>query len=207
MIREISTFNLEQSSNRLNKKSKLYKFFFNKKMYCIINQSLVIILHIFLLSIFEPYFYFLYITKLEKQALFDLVDSYIHKLNNYYLLLDDNIKNQISINYHLLSNITSILYMSNDDLLIQEEKKIELIHKSLFISGEIFCVLFIFSVLGIIVRKHISIKYIILENIIKISLLAYYEFTFFNKIILNYDPLSKSEINNYIVSEIEYIII
>lgn len=207
MIEEINTFNIEHSTNKLNKKSKLYKFFFNKKMYCIINQSLVIILHIFLLSIFEPYFYFLYITKLEKQALFDLVDSYIHKLNNYYLLLDDNIKNQISINYNLLSNITDILYMSNDDLLLQEEKKIELIHKSLFISTEIFCVLFLFSVIGIIIRKHISIRYIILENIIMISLLAYYEYTFFNNVILEYDPISKSEINNYIVSEIENILI
>ena len=200
----MESFNIEES---VSKKSKLKSFFFNKKMYCIINQSLVIILHIFLLSIFEPYFYFMYITKLEKEALFDLVDSYIHKLNNYYLLLDNDIKYQIFNNYYLISNFTELLYMSDNDLISQEEKKNELIHKSLFISSQIFIVLFMFSIIGIIIRKHISIKYIILENIIMISLLAFYEYTFFNNIILEYDPISRSEINNYIVSEIENILI
>jgi len=200
----MESFNIEES---VSQKSKLKSFFFNKKMYCIINQSLVIILHIFLLSIFEPYFYFMYITKLEKEALFDLVDSYIHKLNNYYLLLDNDIKYQIFNNYYLISNFTELLYMSNNDLISQEEKKNELIHKSLFISSQIFIVLFMFSIIGIIIRKHISIKYIILENIIMISLLAFYEYTFFNNIILEYDPISRSEINNYIVSEIENILI
>ena len=200
----MESFNIEES---VSQKSKLKSFFFNKKMYCIINQSLVIILHIFLLSIFEPYFYFMYITKLEKEALFDLVDSYIHKLNNYYLLLDNDIKYQIFNNYYLISNFTELLYMSDNDLISQEEKKNELIHKSLFISSQIFIVLFMFSIIGIIIRKHISIKYIILENIIMISLLAFYEYTFFNNIILEYDPISRSEINNYIVSEIENILI
>ena len=112
----MESFNIEES---VSKKSKLKSFFFNKKMYCIINQSLVIILHIFLLSIFEPYFYFMYITKLEKEALFDLVDSYIHKLNNYYLLLDNDIKSQISNKYYLFSNFTNLLYMYDNDLLLQ----------------------------------------------------------------------------------------
>lgn len=196
--------NIEQPIIR---KSKIHNFFFNKKMYCIINQCLIIFLHIFLLSIFEPYFYFMYITKLEKDALFDIIDSYIHKLNNYYVLLDYNIKTEISNNYNLISNFTEFLYMSNEDLISQSIKKQELINKSIFISIQIFCVLLFFSIIGIVIRKHISIKYIILENIIMISLLAYYEFTFFNNIILEYDPLSKSEINNYIISEIEHIII
>lgn len=200
----MESLNIEQPNIRV---SKIHIFFFNKKMYCIINQCLVIFLHIFLLSIFEPYFYFMYITKLEKEALFDIIDSYIFKLNNYYLLLDNNIKIEISDNYNLISNFTEFLYMSNEDLISQSIKKQELINKSIFISIQIFGILFIFSIIGIIIRKHISIKYIILENIIMITLLAYYEYTFFNKIILNYDPISKSEINNYIISEIENIII
>ncbi len=200
----MESLNIEQPNIRV---SKIHNFFFNKKMYCIINQCLIIFLHIFLLSIFEPYFYFMYITKLEKEALFDIIDSYIFKLNNYYLLLDNNIKIEISDNYNLISNFTEFLYMSNEDLISQSIKKQELINKSIFISIQIFCVLLFFSIIGIIIRKHISIKYIILENIIMISLLAYYEYTFFNKIILNYDPISKSEINNYIISEIEHILI
>ena len=200
----MENFNIEDS---VSKKSKIHNFFFNKKMYCIINQCLVIFLHIFLLSIFEPYFYFMYITKLEKDALFDIIDSYIHKLNNYYVLLDYNIKTEISNNYNIISNFTEFLYMSNEDLISQSIKKQELINKSIFISIQIFCVLLFFSIIGIVIRKHISIKYIILENIIMISLLVYYEFTFFNNVILEYDPLSKSEINNYIVSEIEHILI
>ena len=200
----MESLNIEQPNIRV---SKIHNFFFNKKMYCIINQCLIIFLHIFLLSIFEPYFYFMYITKLEKEALFDIIDSYIFKLNNYYLLLDNDIKYQIFNNYYLISNFTELLYMSDNDLISQEEKKNELIHKSLFISSQIFIVLFMFSIIGIIIRKHISIKYIILENIIMISLLAFYEYTFFNNIILEYDPISRSEINNYIVSEIENILI
>ena len=200
----MNSLNIEQPIIR---KSKIHNFFFNKKMYCIINQCLIIFLHIFLLSIFEPYFYFMYITKLEKEALFDIIDSYIHKLNNYYLLLDSDIKYQISNNYNLISNFTDFLYISNEDLLSQSIKKQQLIKKSIFISIQIFSILFLFSIIGIIIRKHISIKYIILENIIMISLLAYYELTFFNNVILNYDPLSKSEINNYIVSEIDNILI
>ena len=132
---------------------------------------------------------------------------YIHKLNNYYILLDDDIKIQIYNNNYLISNISELMYMDDNDLIIQNEKKNELIIKSVFISLQILSVLLIFSIFGIIIRKHISIKYIILENIIMISLLAYYEYTFFNKIILNYDPISKSEINNYVINEIENIII
>tara|TARA_A100001015_G_scaffold318043_1_gene436688 strand:- start:1878 stop:2483 length:606 start_codon:yes stop_codon:yes gene_type:complete len=201
MIQE--TFDIE----RIIKTNKLKKIIYNNKTYCIINQCLVIFLHIFLLSLFEPYFYFMYITKLEKQAMYDLIDSYINKLNNYYLLLDNNVKLQIKNNYNIFSNITDLLYMSNEDIISINNKKNILIHKSIYISIQIFCILFIFSLLGIVIRKHISIKYIILENIIMISLLAYYEYTFFNKIILEYDPISKSEINNYIISEIQQIII
>ena len=116
----MESLNIEQPNIRV---SKIHNFFFNKKMYCIINQCLIIFLHIFLLSIFEPYFYFMYITKLEKEALFDIIDSYIFKLNNYYLLLDNDIKYQIFNNYYLISNFTELLYMSDNDLISQEEKK------------------------------------------------------------------------------------
>ena len=200
------SFNIEYIQNK-SFKNKFNKIFFNKKTYCIINQCIIIFLHIFLLSIFEPYFYFMYITKLEKKALFDLVDSYINKLNNYYLLLNSDVKFQISNNYNLISNFTELLYMPNNDILSQDNKKKELLYKSFLISLQIFFILFIFSIFGIVIRKHISIKYIIIENIIMISLLAYYEYTFFNKIILEYDPISKSEINNYIIDELENIII
>ena len=43
-----------------DKFKKIKKYIYNKKMYVFINQSLVIIVHIFFLSIFEPYFYFIY---------------------------------------------------------------------------------------------------------------------------------------------------
>jgi len=201
----IDPFNIE-SVQKTSYKNKLKKIIFNKKTYCVINQCLIIFLHIFLLSIFEPYFYFIYITKLEKQALFDILDSYIYKLNNYYSLISDDIKLHVIDYRPIISNITELLYMDNDNLSMDIKKNI-LIQKSIYISIQIFSILLIFSIIGIIIRKHISIKYIIIENIIMISLLAYYEYTFFNNVILEYDPISKSEINNYLIDEIKNIIV
>ena len=43
-----------------------------------------------MLSIFEPYFYFTYISELEKNAFLGKIDEYINEIKKYYYRTDKN---------------------------------------------------------------------------------------------------------------------
>lgn len=179
--------NIKKNFKKFKKKLIRYSFY--------INNFIIIFFHILLLSLFEPYFYFCYVTKIENKLILNEVDQYIEIIN--ILEISPIIKKYFKNNYGKI-----ILNNYKNHLLYQSRHKYNLLVKSFSYALIIFLVFSIFLILGIIIKEKIYWKWIILENLIMISLLASFEIVFFWNIILQYNPVNNDEINYYVYNKI-----
>jgi len=154
----------------------------------------IINLHIFLLSIFEPVFYFNYVTKLEKQYFFTNINNYLNllkfNLNKITNITDNNLKNLIK---ELISEIKLENETHNNTF-----TKLAIIYSSV-----IFSILILQFFIGKYFLVKLNWKSIILDNVLMIFLLGLYEYVFFITIIIQDTPISEPEINNYILLKLD----
>jgi hypothetical protein len=159
-----------------------------------INKMLSISVHIFIMVIFEIYFYFNYVIYLEKAEFMNMIHSYLKNFEYYQM----NIIQQIVIEKLIMENsdeITQKLYLDY----IQSLNKQNLLRKKLLglsyniasIVGGIFC---FFLICGCINWKDIRWKTIIIDNILMFIFLGTFEYLFFSNIILHYNPVTNEEI-------------
>lgn len=166
----------------------------------IINKLLSIILHVFIMVIFEIYFYFNFIIQIEKKLFLNKINDYICQLNNN--LLDKTqkefIKKIINSNNFILKSLYDEYIKSNNQ---QKKLLYKLLLKSCRIAGIIGIFLMIFICMGLYDKKKINWKWILVENLLMFLFLGIFEYFFFMTIIINYNPITDSEIKYYIVNE------
>jgi hypothetical protein len=170
---------------------------FNKYKIEFINVSMSVFLHVFVMIIFEIYFYFNYVISIEKKAFIDKIDQYFDELTQYDTQV--LIYNMVEIN-----NAMDTLYANYLTALDAQHK---LLHHLLYIACELgggFGIAFIISWgLGIAHYNQIKWKTIFAENIVMLGLLGCFEYLFFMHIVMNYNPITDAELE-YIVAQKAY---
>ena len=176
------------------------------------NMSRIIIhicIHISLLSLLEPFFYFLYVVKIERKLFFDQIKIFIEKFIDY---LNANQVNELLNNPAVYYSIVSILgddryldekfvelkYDCDQSLDRNDDQKIKLEKISFTFSGISFGVTILYFIIHqcIFKEKYLFFK-IMLEHILLIGFIGLYEYWFFNHIVLNYSPWTEEEITYY----------
>lgn len=159
------------------------------------NKLISVFFHIFLMSIFEILFYFLFIVNIEKQIFLEKLTSYSNNVQEFY---DENITPE---QHTLISNY--VYKMFNDKMLAELKQNykndmklqhmlFQMLLKKAIIISSIIGFLFLSSI--IYGRKEIKIMWILFENILLFLFLGLYEYIFFNMIILKYNPITDGEI-------------
>jgi hypothetical protein len=167
------------------------------------NKLISVFFHIFLMSVFEIFFYFFFIVKIEKELFLEKLMMYNEKIYEKY---NDNVSPE---EHAIISN--TIYNLFNDKILKDLKNNYEedmyqqkilfnmLLNKAIILStiiGSIFISTIIFG------RKEIKINWVLFENILLFLFLGLYEYIFFNIIILKYNPITDGEIEYLFVCNI-----
>lgn len=202
----IDSINLTNSTNFIN----FRKYYFIKQyiINCYTNNKfeiftkfLSISLHIFIMIIFEIYFYFNYIVSIEKTTFLSKIKSYFDNMDDYGL-------NQAQ--YYLLesifysnNNIMDTLYINYINSLKEQEIFLnQLLWKACKMAGIVGIILIIFLLNGLIHKKNIKWRWILSENILMFIFLGIFEYQFFMNVVLKYSPITDAEIKYTIASGI-----
>lgn len=167
-----------------------------------LNKFLTVCLHVFIMIIFETYFYFNYVVWIERDEFLKQIDKYIGQLDN--IPMDSNQKKIIQYTFNQNSDKYQLyldyLYQQYMDSLESQQK---LLHKLLIkactmagIVGIFFLVLFI---IGLFKRKKIKWNWIWIENLLMFVFLGIFEYFFFTTIIMHYNPITDAEVKYYVV--------
>lgn len=176
----------------------------NKEWICekldkIIDSLLIITIHIFFISIFEPLFYLNYVVTLEYDFIMNKIVDETNLLYHEYMTYSSTTR------YFIDTVILGNKYETLANLKMKKNKVVafkELQRDALYIQGIIYSS----SILGLILlmclykyirKRNIQFWMILLENIVMILFLFMYEYIFFNNFIMKYDTIDTAEINYY----------
>ena len=171
----------------------------------LINKLISIILHIFIMIVFEIYFYFNYVVWIEKEEFLKQIDKYLEQLNS--LPLDSTQRQLIS---HIINSngfdsnlFIDYLYENYKDSM-EKQKKIlhKLLIKACGMGGIVGLTLLILFIFGLYYRRKIKWNWIWIENLLMFILLGVFEYFFFMQIILKFSPITDAEIKYYVGNEI-----
>ena len=175
-------------------------YFDNKEI--VINKMLSISVHIFIMVIFEIYFYFNYVIYLEKDEFMGKIRSYIKNLDDIEL----NPTQRIIITQLITedsADITAELYSNYIQSLDEQNLlKQQLIIVSYKMAGVVGLVLGFFFLWGLLNWREIKWKSIVIDNIIMFVFLGIFEYLFFMNIIMHYNPITDAEVKYYVVDGI-----
>ena len=208
--RDLIPPNDKNESTELVKNTETCRYLFDFK-----NISRIIIhvfLHISLLSILEPLFYFLYVVKMEQDLFFNqlkiLINTIVEDLNinvitsilsNSYITstIIDIYGNNIYVDEYF--NHLKIEYESSIDENNNNRQKLE--RKAYTFSAISFlCTILYFIFHQCLYKEKYLFWKVFMEHIILVLFIGLYEYWFFNNIILNYSPWTDAEITYYIVT-------
>jgi len=190
---ELSNFNTNEEIRFLKEKIKTIK------PDTILQKIISITLHILLIFSFEAIFFFVYVTKIEEEMLYDKFETQINKLSKICLDYHNQIIIDIEYGFNdLITNNNVTLIDSYHDAIKNRKGDNEELY-DLACSYIIYaCISFgLLVLLSILLRKKWKVKWIpvLSENIITIFLLGIIEYIFFINIVLPYNPLSATELN------------
>ncbi len=180
-------------SPKQTKWQKITNWYFTNKA-TVINKMLSISIHIFIMVMFEIYFYFNYVIYLEKDEFMGKIHSYIGELDQIQLspIQKKAIGNLIMSNS---AQVTATLYAEyTESLLEQSRLKKELLILSYKMAGVVGTVGFFFLAWGLLNWREIRWKGIIIDNVLMFLLLGTFEYMFFSNVILHYTPVTDGEI-------------
>jgi len=179
---------------------KIKTMYYNRQHGNYARIPLHLLLHIALLSIFEILLFFNFVVVMEKNAFFDKLKEYFKNDNFIEInpilvpLINTEINSNKSMEWYetlKYQNDKSIddYYKYNNKLQVYSW------HGTVFLGG-----LFIFYILFTFMIYKLSLKKLIFEHIILISLIGLYEYWFFMNIILPYKIISADELNYVVTS-------
>lgn len=170
-----------------------------------LNKFMTIILHIFIMIVFEIYFYFNYVILIEKESFLKQIDKYIYELKQMPLnsLEQKIIKYELDTNQNLYKNYLDNLYKAYiNSLKYQKALLYKLLKTACIMAGSTGIILIILFSFGLYNRKKIKWNWIWIENLLMFLLLGIFEYLFFTNIIMNYNPITDQEIKYHVVNKI-----
>ena len=170
----------------------------------IVNKMISIFMHVFVMVVFEIYFYFNYVVWIEKESFLKEIDKYLSKISSLQLstIQKELVKTVINMNP---DNNAMLDYLYEQYIKsLEEQKRLleKLLIKACMMGGIVGLVLLIFILAGLTDRKKIKWKWIFIENILMFIFLGIFEYFFFITIIMNYNPITEAEIKYYVANEI-----
>lgn len=174
-----------------------------QEMFCM-NILMRFLFHITLISIFESVFFFKFISKMEDGGIQKTVGGIISNIaascQNFSALEDAFATDILS----MFINTSQINSQANQDLLARNA-----FNNVLFVRAWIYvgCLSGVFCAFTVYVKlKKIKIhwRYLLLENLGLVLMLAAYEYMFFTTIIFPYEPISGNELTQQALQEIEF---
>ena len=169
-----------------------------KKLVCnegkIVNYALRFVFHITLISIFESVFFFLYISKLEDNGIDRTVGTFVNDAVSTCMNFTDLERNVTNDLLSLFVNSSIIIQQGNDAY-----NSRAVINRNLFLRSWIYVgglAGFFVLLTGIALLRKVNIKWtkLVLENLVLVTILAAYEYTFFSTVIFPYNPITGQEI-------------
>ena len=165
-----------------------------------IEKLMIYITHLTLISLFEIVFYFKIVSIYENVAIIDIINNFFVRVPEYCSSLNPVEKHYFIDEFNKIIN-TSTLF---ENSIISKNDRITFNNKLFFIAWMYFIAIFIINIFLFIINVYytlnISLKKILLDNILMISILAIYEYIFFRTIILLYKNISMDELENNIVN-------
>lgn len=189
-------------SNKETKKNTNTQY--KKNLYTSNEKSISVFLHIFIMALFETYFYFNYVIRLEKQMLINKINQYMNEVNEYYIT-HKNKKTELYINL-LFKNFyedNGKDYLKNKYEESKNNQELTLNKLKVFcykLIASIFCFFAFFVICGFF-HKKTKWKWILIENLCMFGLLGLFEYIFFINVILKYSPFSDDEFKYIIYKE------
>lgn len=161
--------------------------------------------HLLLISAFETLFYFLYVNKSENTGI-------LNTINTYYDPIVENCQQNWSnttkwLIYEVLTYDVNIAQVDSEGFTAARQRTAY--NQSLLVWSSMYSVicLVICMFATVFVRWQkwvVPWKRMLLENFMFVLILGIYEVFFFRTIIYNYDTLSTSELNKYILDGLEH---
>ena len=176
--------------------------YFYKDKHIILGKLLSITLHIFIMIVFEIFFYFNYVTLIEKSEFLNKLKSYLANLNMLNLSLDQKIIINQIINENFNENYGNLYNNYKKSLIVQRQMLKKLLLKTCLMCGYVGLVLIILFIAGIFNRKKINWCWLVLENILMFIFLGIFEYYFFTNIISQYNPITNDELKYYLINSI-----
>lgn len=160
-------------------------------------------LHLTLISLFETVFFFHFVSRSEDTGLRSTVDSYVNGVLNSCGNWTANTTSVVDEVLSLFINVTDV-YQQNQisSVTISQYNGRLQLQAWMYVAG-LCSVVAIGAALGRQARLRLAWRRILIENLIMVTLLGLYEYTFFNTIIFNYDNMSTAELNAFIVNQLQ----
>ena len=161
--------------------------------------------HITLISIFESAFFFAYVSTLEDNGILNTIQNYVNPLLQgcWNWTAQDRVFVE-----EILNVIVNTSTLSQDAIIAAEDRSTinaSLMHRSWGYGGGLATLTMVIT--GILVWKKHPPKWksLLIEQCSMVLLLAAYEWLFFRTIVLPYKAISASEVNQYVVQELDTI--
>jgi len=202
---ENQTENNQQQIIEIEKRLSLTEYM-NKHSQMIIEMLISVSLHIFIMAIFEVYFYFNYVVIIEKKMFLEKIYQYTDEFLIFY---NNNNNNNRAILMLLFPKKETTLFVTE---LYKEYKNAqheqnkllnELLLKSYKIIVIITSILIVCLTTGLYnYRYRLKWKKIFAENILMFLCLGVFEYIFFMNVMMKYSPITDAEIKYIITKEL-----
>lgn len=201
--RDDNQVNVNENENQSENENE-HKSFYNRIIYLYRNRStnnfaripLHLLLHILLLSIFEIFLFFNFVVIMEKNA-------FIKKLNGYfnedmsYNTFNPYVINALNLEFQSDNFLNYYEYLKNnkDQSITDFNKFNDSLEDKAWVSTILLSSLFVGYILLLFLFYKLSLKKLLVEHFILISLIGCYEYWFFNNIVLPFKIISADELN------------
>ena len=203
MIRKTITFGkskdrMKQISIYLKSKNQKIK---NCSLY-LFKRMIMITTHLTLIALFEILFFFHFVSKYEDNALIYLVNSFVSNIPNICNSLTLQEKALFTGYFNQYVNITnieeqSIIAKDNRIIFNNGLDKTSWIYFSIIIG-----ISFLLILIHIIGKIKVSLRKIIIDNVLMIIILGIFEYVFFTRIIMIYQNISLEELEVIIINSL-----
>ncbi len=168
----------------------------------ILNKCLSISIHVFIMSVFEIYFYFHYVVVIEKEKFLEQIIKYTSKINSQ--LESKPVYRKIYTMY-LSTQSENALYENYVSSIAEQNRKMhDLLYLSCKMSGIIGVFVLFFFFLNAIYCRHLKWKTIIIENVVMFASLGVFEYMFFTNVVLCYNPITDAELQYIVYTQFIY---
>jgi hypothetical protein len=167
------------------------------------NRIMSLGVHITLISLFETIFFFQFVSVSEDTGLKSTIDSYV---NNILTTCQNWTAEQHIVINDILSVLVNATQVDENGSIASANR--HAFNSSLHLQSWMYFVGLLTSVLvtGLLGSRasiRIAYKRILVENLIMVTLLGLYEWTFFKTIIYNYENISVPEIDQFVVGQLQ----